>query len=376
MARPDRSFYMARKLRELGFEVVHYNTRGYQEDRFIQVDGSFPAALLHLLSRTDHAVYFTSLSFIPSLCLYVNRILRGRPYVFNFTGVKWEMFRDRARGRPFAGFWERRLYPFLLERVFAGASKIVCNSRFLEQYVYSLSPRSRAKLITIYNGIEFDRYASGQRKQIPGVRPCEATILCITALNFDNKSKGIHLVLDAFERVLAERKNVKLVIAAKAAHPRYSRELEADLQARSCRQSVVIFYNHRDIPDLLASSDVFAYATPADSNDSLPRALLEAQCAGLPVVTTGTTGCSEIVLDGKTGFVVPYDADAMAKRILQLMDNPRLCQELGKQAQEWIQHRFSWDQMASAYAEVFMEIGERYVRQPKLKMQRISKEKI
>jgi glycosyltransferase involved in cell wall biosynthesis len=377
MARPDRTYYMAGKLRELGFEVVHYNTHGYQDDCFVRVNPSFLRALFHLLARTDHAVYFTSLSFIPSLCLYVNRLLRGRPYVFNFTGVKWEMFRDRARQRLFSGFWQRRLYPFLLNRVFAGASKIVCNSRFLEQYVSSLSPRYHSKLVTVYNGIEFQRYASGERKPIPGVNAGETTILCVTALNFENKSKGVQMVLDAFEGVLAKRRNVKLVIAAKAADQRYTRALETNLQHRRCRRGVVIFYNRRDIPDLLASSDVFIYATPANSNDSLPRALLEAQSAGLPVVTTRTTGCAEIVLDGKTGFVVSYDPEEMTERILRLVDNPTLRREMGKQAQEWILQRFSWDQMAAAYARIFLEVGgpEPATRQTELQLESTNEEK-
>ena len=358
MARPDRSFYMARKLRELGFEVAHYSTEGYKNDSFIRVKRRFSAALFHVLTRTNHSVYFTSLSFVPSLCLYLNRLLRGKPYVFNFTGVKWEMFRDRARGRAFSGFWERQVYPFLLARVFAGASKIVCNSRFLEDYVSFRFPRHRVKLMTVYNGIEFDRYSSGQRKAIPGVMAGEIVLLCVTALNFDNKSQGVQLVLDAFERVLAGRKDVKLVIAAKAAGERYPQEIERTLQSKPWRQSVMILYNRRDIPDLLASSDIFVYATPANSNDSLPRALLEAQSAGLPVVTTGTTGCAEIVLDQKTGYVVAYDAKLMAERILELADNARLRREMGSNAQEWIQHRFGWDQMVSQYAQVFAQVAK------------------
>jgi glycosyltransferase involved in cell wall biosynthesis len=179
----------------------------------------------------------------------------------------------------------------------------------------------------------------------------------VTALNFENKSKGIHLVLDAFERVVAARPGVKLVVAAKTANDRYVREFETALRARPCRDAVIVFYNRRDIPDVLASSDIFVYATPPNSNDSLPRALLEAQAAGLPAVTTDTTGCPEIVVSGRTGFVVPYRAEAMADRILQLVDDPALCRELGKQAQERILDRFNWDQMAAGYARVFLEVA-------------------
>jgi glycosyltransferase involved in cell wall biosynthesis len=65
------------------------------------------------------------------------------------------------------------------------------------------------------------------------------------------------------------------------------------------------------------------------------------------------------VLDEKTGFVVSYDAEAMAARIRQLVDDSVLRRELGARAQEWIRRRFNWHQMASAYSEVFLEIAER-----------------
>ncbi|HJY81194.1 MAG TPA: glycosyltransferase family 4 protein, partial [Candidatus Binatia bacterium] len=92
-------------------------------------------------------------------------------------------------------------------------------------------------------------------------------------------------------------------------------------------------------------------------NDSLPRALLEAQSAGLPVVTTDTTGCPEIVRDGMTGFVVPYETEAMAEKIMQLIDNSPLRRELGRAAQQRIAQVFNWDQMADRYAEMFLEIA-------------------
>jgi len=167
----------------------------------------------------------------------------------------------------------------------------------------------------------------------------------------------VGLVIDAFGQVHAHRKTVKLVIAAKTSNRLHQAWAEDYLKSKPWRDSVVLFYNREDIPNLLASSDVFVYATPHNSNDSLPRALLEAQSAGLPVVTTDTTGCPEIVRDGMTGFVVPYETEAMAERIMQLIDNSQLRRELGRTAQQWIAQVFNWDQMADQYAKVFLEIA-------------------
>jgi len=348
---------MAEKLRERGFDVVHYNTRGYLHDPYVKVGDGSASALTHLLLRTNHDVYFTSLSFVPSSCLYLNRYLRGKPYVFNATGVKWEMFRDRTRKKPFADFFIHKVYPFLLGQTFAGASRIVCNSRFLEETIALRYPQYQPRLSTIYNGIESERYSSGQRQSLPGINEGDTVLLCVTSLNYANKSSGLQLVLDAFGQVQEKKETVKLLVAAKTSNPRYQEWANNYLQSQPWRDAVIFFYNHPRIPDLLASSDIFVYATPANSNDSLPRALLEAQSSGLPVVTTDTTGCPEIVRDGMTGFVVPYEAKAMAEKIMHLLENPQLRQQFGKQAKRWIAETFTWDQMADQYANLFLEIA-------------------
>jgi glycosyltransferase involved in cell wall biosynthesis len=119
---------------------------------------------------------------------------------------------------------------------------------------------------------------------------------------------------------------------------------------------VKVFYNQQNVPDFLATGDLFLYATSPDSNDSLPRAVLEAQAAGLSVVTTGTAGCGEIVEDGATGFVVPYDADALAARALDLLADPDRRRLWGMRAQEHVRARFDWETVADAYARLCREI--------------------
>jgi glycosyltransferase involved in cell wall biosynthesis len=267
------------------------------------------------------------------------------------------MFKDRSRGKPFSSVLEARLYPFLLERVFAGASRIVCNSHFLETTLAQRYPQYRERLLTIYNGVEFDRYVSGRRQCLSGSARNALTFLCVTSLDFENKSKGLHLVIDAFGLVAAKHPDARLVVAANSGEWRYRDAVEAYLLSKAWRDSVTLLYNQTNIPDLLASSDIFLYATPNNSNDSLPRALLEAQSAGLPTVTTNTTGCAEIVRDGVTGFVVPYDAQAMAERSLQLVDNPRLRTDMGREAEQWVKSAFNWDQMADKYADLFRQIA-------------------
>jgi glycosyltransferase involved in cell wall biosynthesis len=119
----------------------------------------------------------------------------------------------------------------------------------------------------------------------------------------------------------------------------------------------VTLYNSERVPDLLARADVFVFATAPDSNDSLPRVLLEAQAAGRPCVTTATTGCGEIVDDGTTGYVVPYEAAALAAALDRLLADPERRRRFGEMARRHVAGRFSWDGMADGYAAVFRDIA-------------------
>jgi glycosyltransferase involved in cell wall biosynthesis len=354
--RPDRSFHLGRALAGRGFPVTLYNVAGYGAAPYVRLRGDFATACAAAL-RSRHDVYLGSLSFTPTLCLEVNRRLTGRPYVFNCTGVMWEMYRDRARGKPFARVAEQRVYPALARLILDGAARIVCNSAFLAGRLAARYPEYQPKILTIHNGIDAARFGGGRVRALPGVPAGAPVVLCLTTLNFEGKSRGLDLVLDAFARVWRRRPDARLVIAAKVAHPRYATRAAAMVAGLRCPDAVSIMWNATDVPDLLASSDVLAFATPEDSNDSLPRVLLEAQAAGVPCVTTRTTGCAEAVADGHTGIVAPYDAAAMAEGILTLLDRPDMRRDLGTAARERIGAQFTWHAMAGAYADVFLEVA-------------------
>jgi lipopolysaccharide/colanic/teichoic acid biosynthesis glycosyltransferase/glycosyltransferase involved in cell wall biosynthesis len=87
----------------------------------------------------------------------------------------------------------------------------------------------------------------------------------------------------------------------------------------------------RDVPSILAASDVFVYSSYL--REGIPRALLEAAAMGLPLVTTDTPGCKEVVEDGVNGFRVPArDAAALARAVLRLLAEPDLRERFGPES--------------------------------------------
>ena len=352
--RPVRSHILAEQLRRKGFRVTLYNTRGLP-GTYVSIPRTFLPALCRLFP-THHQIYLTSYSSFPALCLYLNRIIRGLPYVFNAVGLMSPTYHDRSRRWPCPGLAARGLYPALTDRVLGGASCIVCNSRYLQRELASEFPHYAHKMSTIYNGIDVARFTSGQPIALNGI-PAEAKkLLAVMTWDYEAKASGARLLIDAMGLIAERYPEARLIIAAKARHQRYVHANETYLATRPWREAIKIYYNYANIPALLASSDLFVYATPPKSNDSVPRALLEAHAAGLPIVTTATAGCPEVVEDRVTGFVVPYEAKALAHHVADLLAAPGQRQEFGRRGQRRIQEVFSWDRMAESYASLFLQM--------------------
>jgi glycosyltransferase involved in cell wall biosynthesis len=84
----------------------------------------------------------------------------------------------------------------------------------------------------------------------------------------------------------------------------------------------------KDARELLSAMDIFVL--PSTAPDPFPTVILEAMSAALPVIATAHGGPLEMVLNGRTGLLVPpSDPTALAAAIKRLLDNPALGRAMG-----------------------------------------------
>jgi glycosyltransferase involved in cell wall biosynthesis len=108
-----------------------------------------------------------------------------------------------------------------------------------------------------------------------------------------------------------------------------------------------------DAPDLIAAADVFALSS---DSEALPLVLIEAMAVGTPVVATDVGGIGDVVLDGRTGLLVPRrDPRALAAAIARVLDDPALAERLRAEGRQFVAEHCSLPAMVAAYLGVYTE---------------------
>lgn len=119
----------------------------------------------------------------------------------------------------------------------------------------------------------------------------------------------------------------------------------------------VRFWGSRsDVADLLAAADVFALSS---LSEGLSMALIEAAACGLPIVATDVGGNQEIVNPPHGGRLVrPRDPNALANAMRELVENPSLRAELGRNARQHAVSHFSVEAMVDRYQQLYARTGQ------------------
>jgi glycosyltransferase involved in cell wall biosynthesis len=188
----------------------------------------------------------------------------------------------------------------------------------------------------------FERWVSPERIFVApiGVEPAEK-IPCaerrgdlVRVLYLGNlvREKGVFVLLEAAQRIAAQRKDVQFALAGDWWHSRDTEEAERFLATHGLKDRVEFVGPVKGETKWrqLAEADILAFPT-FFYYETMGLVLLEAMQAGLPVVTTRRASIPEIVADGVNGLLVEeQNADDLAVKILRLVDDPALRARMGE----------------------------------------------
>jgi glycosyltransferase involved in cell wall biosynthesis len=141
--------------------------------------------------------------------------------------------------------------------------------------------------------------------------------------------------------------------------------LEAELRRLGLEHRARLLGERHDVPALLAAADVFVLSSVSEG---LPMSVLEAMAAELPVVASRVGGLPELVVDGKTGFLVPpEDPHELAAALGRLIDDRDLRRRLGAVGRVHAETRFDLNSFRRAHLDLYAgELARRRLPVPTL----------
>jgi glycosyltransferase involved in cell wall biosynthesis len=127
--------------------------------------------------------------------------------------------------------------------------------------------------------------------------------------------------------------------ALRSDHDDSARAIRQESRDLGLEDKVIFTGLRSDVSRLLALGDIFCLPS---WREGMPRSVIEAMAAGLPVVASSIRGCREEVLDGKTGYLVPVrDGQALARALGRLAGDETLRQEMGEAGRRRADEYFS-----------------------------------
>lgn len=166
--------------------------------------------------------------------------------------------------------------------------------------------------------------------------------------------KGFPFFLGAAARVLATGREVEFLIAGAGPEESNLRRLSREL---GINDKVTFVPNLLDFDDALAAMDVFVLPS---LQQGIGTIMLDAMAMGRPVIATRVGGVYCAVHDNATGLLVPpSNSEALADRIVELLDDRDKAQFIGSAARELVEREFGVEGMVDQTAALYHEILDR-----------------
>lgn len=178
-----------------------------------------------------------------------------------------------------------------------------------------------------------------------GLKPEEAVAVIIARLY---PEKNHQLLLAAFKLVVQDLPGARLLIVGDGVE---QANIEQQIAHLDLGRQVLMLGVRRDIPQILAASDVFVLCS---DREGLPIAVLEAMAASRPVVATRVGDLPLVVRDGQTGLLVnARDPVGLAGAIRTLLrDRPR-AQRLGEQGRHLVEREYNLTRMLQEHEKLY-----------------------
>lgn len=222
------------------------------------------------------------------------------------------------------------------------ADVIVANS-FAGLSAFRVQKRSQTRVI--YNGIDTTRFID---KNALGLPDC----LCMVSNFRPEKDHGtLLLALSEIRKVFPD---IKLYLVGRDYGTLVA--IRALVHRLDLNEQAVIITDCLDPESVVAQCQIGILST---FGEGLSNVILEYMALSKPVIATDVGGNPEIVVHGKTGYLVSRrNPTELAQRVIELLEDPEKGKKMGMAGQKIVMEAYAVEKMGSAYEALYTQLIE------------------
>jgi len=242
------------------------------------------------------------------------------------------------------------LHRFLISKSLKKADGIICVSSAMKEEIVKLGASPDMVTVTPI-GVDTAEFSPKQKdgRVIPELGVADSSPVVISTRNLE-PLYGVITLIKAIPLVLRKVPEAQFVIIGDGAQ-RNILENEVKSQGVSGNTTFVGWVQHGRLPRYLAASDVYVSTS---LSDGASISLMEAMASGLAPVVTDIPANRSWISDGESGLLFPVrDAEALAERIVYLIEHKEVRKRFGNVSREIVteraEHKKEMDRVESIY---------------------------
>jgi glycosyltransferase involved in cell wall biosynthesis len=241
------------------------------------------------------------------------------------------------------------------------ADAIVCQTEMMKKRIIKLYKIHESNIFVISNGVDTEKFAP-DKWQTHGLdlrkkHLWESKYVFMYAGLFD-QINGIDQLLSQFQNVPSDLwGKIRFVFLGRGG-------LQEDVQAAAQQYSFVDFLgmvDYKEIPAYISASDVFIIPRPSTlpAETLVPMKLLEAMAMEKIVLVSDVGGMSEVVENGKDGFLYQKgNPDNFWEIAFQIVQNGKRNNTLGIEARKKVMQNFTWDTSKKKLQSIYKRVTD------------------
>jgi glycosyltransferase involved in cell wall biosynthesis len=204
----------------------------------------------------------------------------------------------------------------------------------------------------IHNGFDDSRLAQVKEPTVVRRQLGITTPYVVGMVASFSKWKDYHTYFLVVRRILDLRRDITFIAIGDGANLEVSRTLVRPEHT----QWVRFLGKQQDVESIVNIFDIGVLAT---FTEGISNSIMEYMALVKPVVATDGGGTNELVANGLTGFLVPpRNVDAMADRILELLNNPTLATSMGREGRQRLTRDFNIEGMLQGFIRAYTVSAE------------------